>query len=174
MFTGDDVMEKNENYIDKSNRKRLYFFSEISKILSMYNSTNDEVNELINWLYILSNSISEIEPYETSIHYTYNMKQDERVDKNTFRRHVWTQDLRIYSIVASIIENSSWENKDILYDITNNIYHKLDKIIHPDYRPGLDYEEVRYYAEVEYINKEKQKYNEENYNLDYKEEEWRA
>jgi len=97
--------------------KDCIFFSEISKILSMYESTSEEVNELISWLYILSNSISEIEPYETNIHYTHNMKEDERVDINTFRRHVWTQDLRIYSIVASIIENSSWENKDILYTL---------------------------------------------------------
>lgn len=160
--------------IDKKDRKRFYFFSEFSKILSMYESTSEEVNELIEWLYTLSNSLSEIEPHSIDTHYDYELKPDEQVDENTFRRNVWVQDLRLYSLVAAVHETSSWGTKDVLSDIVFEIYQKLDKIIHPNPRQGLDYEEVRYYSEVEYINEEEQKVRETKYNLDFNEENWRA
>ena len=63
--------------VDKKNRKRYYFFDEFSKILTMYESSDKEVNELIEWLYTLSNSLSEIEPYRTGIKYDYNLEPDE-------------------------------------------------------------------------------------------------
>ena len=160
--------------VDKSNRKRYYFYSELSKILTMYESTSDDVNELIKWLYALSNSISEIEPYHIDINYDHELKQDEQVDENTFRRNVWMQDLRLFSLVAAAHETGSWGTKDALSEITFEIYIKLNEIIHPNPRKGLDYEEVRYYTEVEYINKDKQKKRESKYNLDYKEDDWRA
>lgn len=160
--------------IDKKDRKRYYFFSEFSKILNMYESTSEEVNELIEWLYTLSNSLSEIEPHSIDTHYDYELRPDEQVDENTFRRNVWMQDLRLYSLVAAVHETGSWGVKDTLSDIVYEIYDKLNDIIHPNPRPGLDYEEVRYYSEVEYIDEEEQKYREENYNLDFKKDEWRA
>ena len=169
---------KNNDYsdafIDKSNRKRLYFFAEISKLLVMCDSTSKEVNDLIYRLYLLSNSLYELEPQFANINYNYDLKPDRQVDENTFIRNVWNQDLRMYFIVAAICEDSGWGARDALYDITHRIYKKLDDIIHPDYRPGLDYEEVRYYVEVEYISKEKQKEIKEKHNLDFKEENWRA
>ena len=45
-------------FVDKKDRKRLYFFEEITDILVMYDSTNLDVNELIYWLYSLSRSVS--------------------------------------------------------------------------------------------------------------------
>ena len=139
--------------VDKSYRKRYYFFGEFSKILSMYESTSDEVNKLIEWLYTLSNSLSEIEPYRTGIKYEYDLKPDEQIDENTFRRNVWMQDLRLYALVAAVHETGSWGIKDTLSDIVFEIYEKLNDIVHPNPRPGLDYEEVRYYSEVEYISR---------------------
>lgn len=76
----------------------------------------------------------------------------------------------MYFIVAAICEDSSWGVRDILYDISHRIYKKLDDIIYPDYKPEVDYEEVRYYVEVEYISKEKQKEIKEEYCLDFKKE----
>ncbi len=160
--------------IDKSNRKRYYFFSEFSKILTMYESTSEDVNELIKWLYTLTQSIDEIEPYETEVDYDHELKPDEKVDENTFRRNVWAQDLRLYSLVAAVHETGSWETKDVLSEITFEIYKKLNDIIHPNPRPGLDYEEVRYYSEVEYISKEEQIKMKKEHNIDFDEENWRA
>ena len=160
--------------VNTSDRKRLYFFEEISEMLTLYDSSDNEVNELIYWLYSLSRNTSHLEPknYETS--FDYELKPDKQTDENTFIRENDTHDLRIYTIIATIQEESTWAIRDALYDITDKIYHKLDKIIHPDYRPGLDYERVRYYTEVEYISKEEQKRIKAEHNLDFKEEDWRA
>ena len=104
----------------------------------------------------------------------YQLKPDQQTDENTFVRNVWNNDLIVYSIVSTIHDNNSWETKDVLSDIVEKIYFKLDKIIHPDYRPGLDYEDTRYYVEVEYINKEKQDKMKSEHNMDFNEENWRA
>lgn len=170
-------MNKNDYsnaFVDISNRKRLYFFTELSKILEMYESTNKEVNDLIYWLYALCNSSRDKEPKRTNIIYNVDLKPDKKYDDNTFIRNIWEQDLVIYSITSSICDYSPWENKDVLLDIVKNIYFKLDNIIFPKYRQGLDYANTRYYVEIEYINEKKQKEREEKYNLNFKEENWRA
>ena len=77
-------------------------------------------------------------------------------------------------MVATVNDNNSWETKDDLTEIIRKIYFILDKIIHPNPRPGLDYEDTRYYVEVEYINKEEQERLKKEHNLDFKEEDWRA
>lgn len=166
--------ECSNEYVDTTNRKRLYFYAELSKMLVMFDSSDDEVNDLIYKLYTLSNSLSDIEPRRKNIEYEHDTKEDKQVDENTFIRENDTHDLRIYIIIATIQEESTWAIRDALYEITDKIYHKLDKIIHPDYRPGLDYERVRYYTEVEYISKEEQKRIKAEHNLDFKEEDWRA
>ena len=170
-------MEKfdfSEGIINKSDRKRLYFFEEISDMLTMYDSSDNEVNELIYWLYSLSRNISyrESKDYETD--FDYELRPDKQTDENTFVRNVWNNDLIIYAIVSTIHDNNSWGEKDVLSDIVEKIYFKLDKIIHPDYRPGLDYEDTRYYVEVEYISKEKQEKLKAEHNMDFEENDWRA
>ena len=148
--------------VNTSDRKRLYFFEEISEMLTLYDSSDNEVNELIYWLYSLSRNTSHLEPkkYETS--FDYELKPDKQTDENTFIRNVWNNDFILYAIVSTIHDNNE------------KIYFKLDKIIHPDYRPGLDYEETRYYVEVEYISKEKQEKLKAEHNMDFEEKDWRA
>ena len=163
-----------KDYVDTSNRKRLYFYAELSKMLVMYDSTDDEVNDLIYELYKLSNSLCDIEPRRKRNYIHHKNNTDRQVNENTFIKENDTHDLRIYMIIATIQEEATWDNDDSLSKISDKIYHKLDKIIHPDPRHGLDYEEVRYYTEVEYIDKEKQEELQKEHNLDFKEEEWRA
>lgn len=160
--------------IDKSDRKRLYFFDELSDMLTMYDSSSEEVNELIYWLYYLSRGLSYKEPKSYETKSDYELQPDKQFDENTFIRNVWNNDMIIYSIVATVNDNNSWETKDDLTDIIRKIYFILDKIIHPNPRPGLDYEDTRYYVEVEYINKEEQERLKKEHNLDFKEEDWRA
>ena len=75
--------------------------------------------------------------------------------------------MRIYSIVSSIKECLSYQENDSLADITNKLYHLSDKQIHPYHRKNLDLEDVRFYVELEYINKEQQKENESKHNIKY-------
>ena len=163
-----------DGIVNKTDRKRLYFFEEISDMLTMYDSSDNEVNELIYWLYSLSQGSSHLEPKNYEVNFDYELKPDKQTDENTFVRNVWNNDLIIYAIVSTIHDNNSWGEKDVLSDIVEKIYFKLDKIIHPDYRPGLDYEDTRYYVEVEYISKEKQEEIKKEHNMDFKEENWRA
>ena len=160
--------------VNTSDRKRLYFFEEMSEMLTLYDSSDNEVNELIYWLYSLSQRVSYLEPKNYETNFDYELKPDRQTDENTFVRNVWNNDLILYAIVSTIHDNNSWGEKDVLSDIIEKIYFKLDKIIHPDYRPGLDYEETRYYVEVEYISKEKQEKLKAEHNMDFEEKNWRA
>lgn len=160
--------------VNKSDRKRLYFFEELSDILIMHDSTNNEINELIYWLYSLCKSSSYQEYKKYKSNYKYDLFPDKQVDENTFMRNVWYGDMIIYSIVSAVHDNNSWSIKDSLSEIIEKIYFILDIIIHPDYRPGLDYEDTRYYVEVEYISKEKQEGILKEHNMDFKKENWRA
>ena len=47
-----DIKDKN---IDASNKERIFYFKNISEIMRYYNSSSEEVNELVNWLYSLTN-----------------------------------------------------------------------------------------------------------------------
>ena len=161
-------------FVDKKDRKRLYFFEEITDILVMLDSTSEEVNELIYWLYSLSRGVSYREYKLKKYKKKYDLKPDRQVDENTFIRNIWNNDMLIYSIILSIHDYSSWCTKDVLTEIVDKIYWIMDKIVHAYYRPGLDLEDTRYYVEVEYISKEKQKEIKEKHNMDFEEENWRA
>lgn len=39
--------------IDKSDKKRIHFYEELLTILELYESVNDDVNELIGWLGVI-------------------------------------------------------------------------------------------------------------------------
>ena len=160
-------------YIDDSNKKRFYFYSELSKLIEGYYCSDEEVNDLIYLLYYLCNGADEIEPRSKETDYDCSTLPDRQVDENTFIRNVWVCDLRVYCVLGTIQEEGIWQVKDALSEITEKIYFKLDKIVHPDYRHGLDYKEVRYYTEVEYIDKEEQEEMKKNHNMDFKADEWK-
>ena len=89
--------------IDRSDKKRLHFYEELYTILELHESVNEEVNELIGWLGVvlgyytrLPKSISE----KTLDNY---LKPDKKIDDYTYIRNVSIQDIRLYSIISSII-----------------------------------------------------------------------
>ena len=162
-----------DDYVDTSDRKRFYFYSELTKILIMYESSSEEINDLIYKMYTLSNSLKDIEPRSKGAKVKVEIKPDKQFDENTFIRNVWKDDIIIHSLISSIFENQVWCIDDSLSRITKELYFKLDKIIHPDYRPGLDFEDIDYYVEVEYINKDKISKLEKD-GLNFHKENWRA
>ena len=157
--------------VDKTNRKRLYFYSELTEMLNDYSSSSEKVNDLLYELWYLSNGYEYVEQRKSE--HEYETKGDKQLDENTFERNVWKEDLILHSIFATIKENSTWSSRDRLYEITEEIYFTLDKIIHPDYRPGLDYADVRYNVEIEYIDEDKIKEYEDR-GLDFRRDDWRA
>lgn len=152
--------------IDRSDKKRLHFYEELFTILEITESVNDEVNELIGWMGVVLGyytRIPEPKEYESSDY----LKPDKKLNDYTYIRNVSNQDMRLYSIISSIKECSAYNNNDSLSDITEKLYYLLDKVIHPYRRKNLDLEDVRFYVELEYINKEKQQEILKKHNIKY-------
>ena len=151
--------------IDKTDKKRLHFYEELLTILELYESVNDDVNELIGWLGIVLGKYTRLPKSIYNKQLNNQLEDDKKIDEYTYRRNVSISDIRLYSFVASIIECSGYQASDSLSKITEKMYKILDKVVHPYHKKDLDLEEVRYYVEVEYITKEEQKELEEKHNI---------
>lgn len=151
--------------IDKTDKKRLHFYEELLTILELYESVNDDVNELIGWLGIVLGKYTRLPKSIYNKQLNNQLEDDKKIDEYTYRRNVSISDIRLYSFVASIIECSGYQASDSLSEITEKMYKILDKVVHPYHKKNLDLEEVRYYVEVEYITKEEQKELEEKHNI---------
>lgn len=141
--------------IDKKDKHRLHFYEELFTILELLESENDEINELIGWMGVVLGIYTKLPENER---FTHNeLKPDKKLDDYTYIRNVSQQDLRIYCLISSIKECLPYQENDSLSDITDKLYSLTDKQIHPYHKKDLDLEDVRYYVELEYINKEQQK-----------------
>ena len=124
--------------------------------------TNESKEEVLEEL----NDLEEIQPAnETPI--KDDITPDKKIDDYTYIRNVSNQDIRLYSIISSIKECSDYNVDDSLADITEKLYYLLDKVVHPYHRKNLDLEDVRFYVELEYINKEKQQEILKKHNIKY-------
>ena len=151
--------------IDKRDKHRLHFYEEVFTMLDLLESENEEINELIGWMGVVLGVYTKLPRNER---FTHNeLKPDQKIGEYTYIRNVSVQDIRIYSIISSIKECLSYQEDDSLSDITNKLYCLSDKQVHPYHRKNLDLEDVRFYVELEYINKEQQKENESKHNIKY-------
>ena len=143
----------------------MHFYEELLTILELYESVDDDVNELIGWLGIVRGKYTRLPKWIYNKQLNNQLEDDKKIDEYTYRRNVSISDIRLYSFVASIIECSGYQASDSLSEITEKMYKILDKVVHTYRKKDLDVEEVRYYVEVEYITKEEQKELEEKYNI---------
>lgn len=152
--------------VDKSDKKRLHFYEELFTILEITESVNEEVNELIEWMGIVLGYYTRLPNKEDREPIDY-LKPDKKINEYTYIRNVSNQDIRLYSIISSIKECSAYNVDDSLADITEKLYYLLDKVVHPYHRKNLDLEDVRFYVELEYINKEQQEEILKKHNIKY-------
>lgn len=153
--------------VDMSDKKRLHFYQELYTILELHESVNDEVNELIGWIGVVLGHYTRLPRKRDIGDINDYLKPDQKTDENTYIRNVSIQDIRLYSFISSIIECSAYHSNDSLSDITEKLYHLLDKVVHPYHRKNLDIEDVRFYVEIEYISKEEQLEILKNHNIIY-------
>ena len=151
--------------IDKSDKKRIHFYEELLTILALYESVNDDVNELIGWLGVILGKYTRLPKSIYNKQLNNQLEDDKKIDEYTYRRNVSVSDIRLYSLIASIIECSGYQSSDSLSEITEKMYRLLDKVVHPYHKKDLDLEEVRYYVEIQYITKEEQKELEEKHHI---------
>ncbi len=140
--------------VDKKNKKRIIFINRMSYLMQEFDSTSKEVNELIDWLFCLSEGVPYNNPTFEMSKRDYNLKPIEYVDGNRMIKHVWNNDMHLYSYAMLLHEYNYWSNEDVLTDIIKEMYFRLDKIIHPSDGSHCDYEDIKYYVEVEYVNEE--------------------
>lgn len=140
--------------IDKSNKKRIIFINRMSYLMQEFDSTSKEVNELIDWLFCLSEGVTYCDSTFEISRRDYNLKPIKYVDKNKVIKHVWNNDMHLYSYAMLLHEYNYWSNEDVLTDIIKELYFKLDKIIHPSDDSDRDYKDINYYVEVEYVDEE--------------------
>ena len=152
--------------VDKSDKKRLHFYEELFTILEITESVNEEVNELIGWMGIVLGYYTRL-PNKADREPIDYLKPDNKINEYTYIRNVSNQDIRLYSIISSIKECSAYNVDDSLADITEKLYYLLDKVVHPYHRKNLDLEDVRFYVELEYINKEQQEEILKKHNIKY-------
>ena len=138
--------------VDFSNKERIDFIYCLTEMMSLYDSTSDEVNELLNWLYAKVRN----NPYDDFCDIKdYDLSKDKILDMNTVRREVSHADIKLWSIISTIHENNSWSDiEDCLQEIINKLYFKLDKVVHPYLSTKRDLINSRYYVELEYMNEE--------------------
>lgn len=138
--------------VDRKNKKRIIFISRMAYHMQEFHSTSKEINELVDWLYYLSEGLDFHDPTVDFSRDDYNLKPVEQLDKNRFIKEVWESDMHLYSYAILLHDYNYWSNKDVLTEIIKEIYFKLDKIIHPSDGSHRDYEDIRYYVEVEYVD----------------------
>lgn len=141
--------------VDAKNKERISFISQMANIMQELDSTNDAVNELIDWLYCKSEGIKY---YELDLEYTmdYKIEPVKWLDNKRAIKEVWENDFHLYSYALILHEFGHWNNKDVLTDIISEIFFRLDKIVHPyeDEQHNRDLEDVRYFVEFDYVDKE--------------------
>ena len=140
--------------VDKTNKKRIIFINRMSYLMQEFDSTSNEVNELIDWLFCLSEGVPYHDPTLDVSKNDYNLKPLEYINRNRLIKQVWNNDMHLYSYAMLLHEYNYWSNKDVLTDIIKEIYFRLDKIIHPSDGSHRDYEDIKYYVEVDYEDEE--------------------
>lgn len=140
--------------VDRKNKKRIIFINRMAYLMQEFTSTSNEVNELIDWLFCLSEGVQ----YNNSIlnvsQTDYKLKPIKYIDNNILIKHIWNNDMHLYSYAMLLHEYNYWSNKDVLTDIIKELYFRLDKIIYPSDGSNRDLEDIKYYVEVEYVNEE--------------------
>lgn len=152
-------MEKFFDYskgkVDKKNKKRIIFINRLAYLMQDFESTSDEVNELVDWLFYRSEGIAYVKK-RNKFHSNYKLQSVKKIDNNTIIKEVWDNDFHLYSYIILLYEHNYWINKDVLSDIIMELYFRLDKIVHPYDGSNRDLENIKYYVELNYCKDEEQ------------------
>ena len=139
--------------VDKKNRKRKMFINEMAFYMQQFDSSSDDVNELINWLHCMSDD-QHYYPIDKNEKDIINIEPTKHIDSNRIIREVFVNDLYLYSYAILLHDYVYTQTKDVLYDIIHSLYKKLDEIVHPSEDRNRDLEDIKYFVELDYEPKE--------------------
>ena len=135
--------------VDKKNKRRKEFIRNMSYIMQQIESSNEDVIELVNWLCCISDDVH----YYSDDDFRKNdivIEPTKRIGKNKYMREIFVGDFHLFSYALLLHEYVYSQEKDVLYDIINTLYKKLDEIVHPYQERDKDLENIKYFVELDY------------------------
>lgn len=107
------LFDYSKGKVDKKNKKRIDFINRMAYLMQSFPSTSKEVNELIDWLYYLSEGVDFHDSYVDLSRDDYNLELVKQLDKNKIIKEVWISDMHLYSYAMLLHEHNYWSNKDV-------------------------------------------------------------
>lgn len=147
-----EINELINGKVDYSNKKRIDFIRQMAAAMSDFNSSNKEVNNLINLMFAKSEKVPYVE--DTYDCRKIKLKDVEKINDDIVIKEVHKADLYLFAYASLLHEYIGWNSKDVLTDIISTIYFKLDEILHPYLETDRDMIDSRYYIELEYEKEE--------------------
>lgn len=138
--------------VNYKNKDRIMFIERMSFFMRQFNSSKQEINELVQKLYCKS---SKIDYKKTDTEFTddvIDLKEDYISNDKTIRE-IYMNDLILYMYSLLLFEYLDYPIIDELNDIISQIYYKLDDIMYP-YKKGRDIKNLRFYIELEFDKEE--------------------
>ena len=134
--------------MDKFQKFKHLFYENILNGLFDYQSTSNEINELLDKFSDLTFGVKESNSFQND----YGNSQPNKINKdiileNKIVREVDINDLVLYIIFKFLHENEKFGYNEKYEKIIQDIYFKLDKLIYP-YPNSDDDINIRYYVEV--------------------------
>ena len=134
--------------VNKQDKRRKMFINEMAFYMQQLESTSMDVNDLINWLFCMSDD-QHYYPIELSAN-DIDLEPIKQLDENRIFKEIFEGDFHLYSYVLLLHQFVYSQKEDILSDIIYELYKKLDKIVHPYQFEERDLEDVKYFVELVY------------------------
>ncbi len=139
--------------VNKQNRQRKTFINTMAFCMQQFSSSSVEVNELINWLFCMSDD-QNYYPIDEVDDIDYSTQPVKHIDENKIMKEIYVGDLHLYSYALLLHDYVYSQENDVLSDIIHNLFMKLDEIVHPYEDKQRDLEDIKYFVELDYEPKE--------------------
>ncbi len=139
--------------VNKQDKRRKMFINEMAFYMQQFESTSMDVNDLINWLFCMSDD-QHYYPIDKNEKDIIMIEPAKHIDSNRIIKEVFVNDLYLYSYAIVLHDYVYTQTRDVLYDIIYLLYKKIDEIVHPYEDRNRDLEDIKYFVELDYEPKE--------------------
>lgn len=128
--------------------KNVPLYEKIIYSLENYDSTNEEINMLLNKFY---NKVYKLDDSVIRVRDNNKIKLKSDIKNgNKIMREVYIGDLIIYVVFKLLYETIVINTDDEIAQLIYEIYTKIDKVVHP-YQDNKDSDiDLKYYVEINY------------------------
>ena len=138
--------------VDTSIKERIIFIERLALVMQNYQSTNKNINELVNWLYAKASGSEYWSREVKSAADNFKEKPLIKIGDTRVTKEVFSNDLYLYIYSVALYEHNYWSSKDVLSDIIKELFFLLSKMVFPKDEKRRDLVADRYYIEIEYVD----------------------